>query len=236
MVGRSFLDFVWPDDAQLTREGLDMASQIELSNFENRYRHKDGTLRWISWHTSVEDAIVYAYGRDVTLRKDQTAALTQAEDLLRQSQKMEAIGQLTGGIAHDFNNLLTGITISIEIVQRRIASGRLDEIPHFLDLALTSTHRASALTHRLLAFARRQSLDTVPSDVNRLVTGMEERLHRTLGKQVELQTTLSKDLWLALTNANQCENAILNLAINARDAMPPQRLADYRDEEYTSRC
>ena len=221
IIGRSFLDFVWPDDAELTQRGLDTAaSKRDLTIFENRYRHKDGTHRWISWHTSVEGDLVYANGRDITVAKEQAAALAQTEDLLRQSQKMEALGQLTGGIAHDFNNLLTGIIGSLGIVRRRMATDLPEDISRFMDAAAAAAQRAAALTHRLLAFARRQSLDTVPNDVNQLVIGLEELLHRTLGEQVELATILAGDLWLAMADANQFENAILNLAINARDAMP----------------
>ncbi|WP_165491071.1 ATP-binding protein [Lichenihabitans psoromatis] len=142
-----------------------------------------------------------------------------AEGQLRQSQKMDAIGQLTGGIAHDFNNLLTGITGSLDLIRRRIEAGRMYDIGRFIDAASTSALRAAALTHRLLAFARRQSLDTKPSDVNALVAGMDDLLRRTLGKQT-LDIVLGADLWPAMTDANQLENAILNLAINARDAMP----------------
>lgn len=150
----------------------------------------------------------------------QSVELAQAQDALRQSQKMEAIGQLTGGIAHDFNNLLTGILGSLDIIRRRIASNRPEDVPRFLDGASAAAHRAAALTHRLLAFARRQSLDTKPNDINQIIANMEDLLHRTLGKSVKLQTKLAGDLWPALADANQFENAILNLAINARDAMP----------------
>jgi CheY-like chemotaxis protein len=132
---------------------------------------------------------------------------------------MDAIGQLTGGIAHDFNNLLTGIIGSLDIIRRRMARGRLDEIPRFMDAASASAHRAGALTHRLLAFARRQSLDIRPNDINRLVGSMEELLHRTLGEHIALECLLSPELWTAFTDANQLESAVLNLAINARDAM-----------------
>jgi len=153
-------------------------------------------------------------------QREQSERLAHAQDALRQAQKMEAIGQLTGGIAHDFNNMLTGIIGSLDIVRRRMDSNRTHEIPKFLDAASASAHRAAALTHRLLAFARRQSLDTKPNDVNPVIAGMEDLLHRTLGESVALETRLADDLWPALTDANQLENAILNLAINARDAMP----------------
>ncbi len=143
-----------------------------------------------------------------------------AEEKLRQSQKMEAIGQLTGGIAHDFNNMLTGITGSLDLVRRRLDGGRNDDIIRFMDAASTSAQRAAALTHRLLAFARRQTLDTKPSDVNALIASMDDMLRRTLGEHVRFEIVLGAGLWPALIDANQLESAILNLALNARDAMP----------------
>ena len=149
-----------------------------------------------------------------------TAELRATEDALRQAQKMEAIGQLTGGIAHDFNNLLQGITGSLDLVQRRISQGRLGDLDRFITGAMTSANRAAALTHRLLAFARRQPLDPRPVQVNPLVGSMEELLRRTLGERVELELRLSGTLWLTRCDSNQLESAILNLAINARDAMP----------------
>jgi signal transduction histidine kinase len=152
--------------------------------------------------------------------QERTRALLAAEDALRQSQKMEAVGQLTGGLAHDFNNMLTGIIGNLELLQTRVAQGRISEIERHILAAQESAQRAAALTHRLLAFARRQPLDTKPSDINRIVLSMEDMLHRTLGERVELQTMLTDDLWPALTDVNQLESAILNLAINARDAMP----------------
>jgi signal transduction histidine kinase/CheY-like chemotaxis protein len=167
-----------------------------------------------------------------------TAALMAAEETLRQAQKMEALGQLTGGIAHDFNNLLTGIIGSIDLAQRQLAADRLKDVPRFLDTATLAAHRAGALTHRLLAFARRQSLDSKSIDVNKLIVSMEEMLCRTLGKEVCLQTALMADLWPALADANQLENAVLNLAINARDAMPKggcltiETTNTHLDEEY----
>ncbi|MEO6340256.1 MAG: ATP-binding protein [Caulobacteraceae bacterium] len=143
-----------------------------------------------------------------------------AEEKLRQSQKMEAIGQLTGGIAHDFNNMLTGITGSLDLIRRRMDAGRTKDIGRFMDAASTSALRAAALTHRLLAFSRRQCLDPKPSDVNALIAGMDDMLRRTLGEHVRFEIVLEAGLWPALTDANQLESAILNLALNGRDAMP----------------
>lgn len=143
-----------------------------------------------------------------------------AEDALRQSQKMEAVGQLTGGIAHDFNNLLTGITGSLELMQARIRQGRVSEIDRYIAAAQGASKRAAALTHRLLAFSRRQTLDPKPTDVNRLVIGMEELIRRTVGPQVALEVVTAGGLWSAMIDSSQLESALLNLCINARDAMP----------------
>jgi PAS domain S-box-containing protein len=152
--------------------------------------------------------------------QERTERLLEAEDALRQSQKMEAIGQLTGGIAHDFNNLLQGIIGALDMVQKRMAEGRISEMGRFIKAALTSSERASALTHRLLAFSRRQPVDPRPVDVNALIASIQELLHRTLGSLIRLKVEKARELWLVRCDANQLENALLNLAINARDAMP----------------
>ncbi|WP_198367849.1 PAS domain S-box protein [Roseomonas sp. KE0001] len=149
---------------------------------------------------------------------DRTAELRRAEEALRQSQKMEAIGQLTGGIAHDFNNLLQGIQGSLELAQRQLRSDR--HVERFLEGAIASARRASSLTHRLLAFARRQPIDPRPVQANDLLASMADMLRRTIGEGIRLELDLAPDLWLTRCDVNQLENAILNLAINARDAMP----------------
>ena len=159
------------------------------------------------------EAFVFFEAIDLTERR-------AVEEQLRQAQKMESLGQLTGGIAHDFNNLLTGITGSLDLIRRRLAAGRTEGIDRFMEAAITSAQRAASLTHRLLAFARRQSLDTKATDANALVRGLEDLLHRTLGESVRLRTDLAHDVWPALSDANQLETALVNLAINARDAMP----------------
>jgi signal transduction histidine kinase/CheY-like chemotaxis protein len=151
---------------------------------------------------------------------ERTAELMQAHDALRQAQKMEAVGQLTGGIAHDFNNLLAGISGSLEAIERRLAQGRLEGLDRFLKGAQSSSQRTAALTQRLLAFARGQTLDPKPTDVNRLVSGMEELIRRTVGPSIEVEVVGAAGLWLTRVDAAQLESALLNLAINARDAMP----------------
>jgi len=144
----------------------------------------------------------------------------RAEEALRHAQKMEAVGQLTGGIAHDFNNMLTGIIGSLDLMQRYIAEGRAAEIGRFTEAAVSSAHRAAALTHRLLAFSRRQSLDRKPLDANELIHSLEDLLSRTKGDHIELKLQLAEEIWPVNTDVSQLENALLNLVINARDAMP----------------
>jgi PAS domain S-box-containing protein len=150
----------------------------------------------------------------------QMAAREASEAALRQSQKMEAIGQLTGGIAHDFNNMLTGILSALDIVRLRLEMGRVDDLERFLDTATASSQRAAALTQRLLAFSRRQSLDARPVELNELVGSMQHLLRSTLGETVRIQTEVADAPLHATLDANQFESALLNLAINARDAMP----------------
>jgi PAS domain S-box-containing protein len=151
--------------------------------------------------------------RDITERR-------RLEQQLRQSQKMEAVGQLTGGLAHDFNNLLAGITGSLELIQARVAQGRMNELDRFIHSAQGAARRAAGLTHRLLAFARRQTLDAKPTNVNRLVMDMEELIRRSIGPQIKLEVVGAIGIWHVSVDSNQLENALLNLSINARDAMP----------------
>ncbi|BCA61180.1 histidine kinase [Sphingomonas sp. HMP9] len=190
-------------------------------------RGNDGEiLRWVGNNTDIDDSrrqTAQLAQWNETL-EDQVATRTrelmQVEEALPQSQKMEAVGQLTGGIAHDFNNLLTGITGSLELLGIRIAQGRLNDVERYSLAAQGAAKRAAALTHRLLAFSRRQTLDPKPTDVNRLVAGLEDLVRRTVGPGVEVEVVASVGLWTTLVDPHQLENALLNLCINARDAMP----------------
>ncbi|MEB0090707.1 response regulator [Pseudomonas sp. CCI4.2] len=152
--------------------------------------------------------------------EERTLQLRHNEEALRQSQKMEAVGQLTGGIAHDFNNLLTGIIGSLELLRRRLSRGRTEDLDSLIDLGVTSANRAAALTHRLLAFSRRQSLDSKPVQMNQLVNSMGELIDRSLNGSIRLEVQLDEHLWTAEVAPNQLESALLNLVLNARDAMP----------------
>jgi signal transduction histidine kinase len=211
---------------------------------EYRVRRHDGVFRWIEANGRVDqgaDGIptrfpgvlidiehrhaIEAELRELNQRLEDRVELAiqqreQAEEALRQAQKMEAIGQLTGGIAHDFNNLLAGISGSLQMIEGRIAQGRLDALPRYLDIANGATKRATALTQRLLAFARRQTLDAKPIQLNRLIAGMEELVRRTSGPDIAVEVVGAAGLWPVLVDQNQLENALLNLCINARDAMP----------------
>jgi PAS domain S-box-containing protein len=211
---------VHPDDLAAARTAVLHAASNVLPHFEIRLRHRDGSYRWLSWRASPEDGLIYAVGRDVTAEKDQTAALATAEDALRQSQKMEAVGQLTGGLAHDFNNLLTGIVGSLELLHSRASQGRMEELHRYIMAARGAADRAAALTHRLLAFSRRQTLEPKPVAPNRLIAGMAELIQRTIGPGVDFEVVEAAGLWTTLCDPNQLENALLNLSINARDAMP----------------
>jgi PAS domain S-box-containing protein len=221
LLGKTFAWLEHPDDLAFFRAGLARLAEGEKTlAFENRLRHRDGSYRWLSWTAVPEADLLYCVGRDVTTEKMAAEALRQAEDKLRQSQKMEAVGQLTGGLAHDFNNLLTGITGSLELLQLRLAQGRLQEVDRYVGAAQGAAKRAAALTHRLLAFSRRQTLDPKPTDLNRLVAGMEELVRRTVGPAITLTVLAKGGPWHTLVDPNQLENALLNLCINARDAMP----------------
>jgi len=220
LIGQPFFDYIHPADlaASEAEAGRLQTTGGPALHFQNRYRRADGGWVWLSWAVSSKDDRFYAVARDVTAEKAQATALDHAREALRQSQKMEAIGSLTGGVAHDFNNLLTPIIGSLDLLQRR---GSGDAREHKLIAgALQAAERAKTLVQRLLAFARRQPLQTTAVDVGRLVENMAELISGATGPQIEVVVEMAPDLPPASADPNQIEMALLNLAVNARDAMP----------------
>ena len=221
IVGRPLFALLHPDDVAQTGHSVAAIVRGDLvTRIDNRYCHKDGSYRWVSWAAQPGDGMINAIGRDITEEKENEARLARVEDALRQAQKMEAVGQLTGGIAHDFNNMLTGIIGGLDMVKRNLPEVRHERVDRYIEAATVSANRAAGLTQRLLAFSRRQSLDVKAVDVSVLVDGIEDLLRRTLGENAGLEVRRQAGIWPAYTDANQLESALLNLAINARDAMP----------------
>jgi PAS domain S-box-containing protein len=215
-----------PYEAQFRLRRADGAYRWHIARAFPIRGAQDEITRWVGSNTDIEDqkAAAQALGEmNTTLEErvsERTNQLMQAEEALRQSQKMEAVGQLTGGIAHDFNNLLQGIMGALNILKKRVAEGRISDVDRFINGALDSADRAATLTHRLLAFSRRQPVDPRPVDIGNLIGTIEELLRRSIGESIELKVSSARPLWLVRCDANQLENALLNLAINARDAMP----------------
>ncbi|HKJ00344.1 MAG TPA: PAS domain S-box protein [bacterium] len=214
---RTGADLIYEEDrANMAQYRLERWSGAPISTrSEFRGVRRDGQLLWLQNINS----IVEWEGRpaSMSISLDITAHKLR-EEQLRQALKMEAVGQLTGGVAHDFNNLLTVIMGNLELLRRRVGSEPL--LGELLNSATSAAERGATLTQRLLAFSRKQALKPEPVDLNRLITGMTELLRRTLGETIEVETVLAGGLWQALVDPNQLENALLNLAINARDAMP----------------
>jgi len=216
VVGQNHLAFVHPEDRPRAQAALDRGVAASL---EVRCLHRDGSFRWISWSAASENGLLYANGRHITAEKEAAAELLKAQEALRQSQKMEAVGQLTGGIAHDFNNMLAVMVGSLELLGRRLAGGDA-RAQRYLDAATDAARRASQLTQRLLAFSRQQPLQPAAVDANKIVAGMADLLRHSIGADVRLETVFSGGLWRTFVDPNQLENIVLNLAVNARDAMP----------------
>jgi PAS domain S-box-containing protein len=214
MIGSSAVDFVFPDDLESTREEMRQARRGQISrSFECRYVHRDGHPVPLAWTGiwSEPDRQYFFTGRDMTER-------IMLESQLRQSQKMEAVGQLTGGVAHDFNNILTVIIGMTELLTDSVGSDpKLAPIVQAIDEAAS---RGAQLTQRMLAFARKQPLQTRNIDLNEIVTRSATMLRRTIGEDIAVKLALAHDLWQALADPSQIEDVILNLAVNARDAMP----------------
>jgi signal transduction histidine kinase/DNA-binding response OmpR family regulator len=240
-----WLKSVYPEDQPRMQSALQRSLDTG-DDFVIEFRNvwADGSLHWVDVRARAIRArngrvsLLAGVTSDITERKqaetqlrrlnetleqqveERTSQLRHNEEVLRQSQKMEAVGQLTGGIAHDFNNMLTGIIGSLELLRRRLARGRTEDLDGLIDLGVTSANRAAALTHRLLAFSRRQSLDSKPVEMNELVNSMGELLHRSVNESIRLDMCLDPQLWTAEADPNQLESALLNLVLNARDAMP----------------
>ena len=230
IVGRHFERFYTEADrvAGLPARALQTAAEKGTFEAEGVRVRKDGSQFWASVVINpIRDRGGKLLGfakitRDITERREAAQALERAKEQLAQAQKMEGIGQLTGGVAHDFNNLLTVIIGNLEAVQRALQAPPVDvgRLARSVDNAMRGAQRAASLTQRLLAFSRRQPLDPRPVDAGRLVSGMSELLRRTLGEQIAIETVLAGGLWRVLADPNQLEISILNLAVNARDAMP----------------
>jgi PAS domain S-box-containing protein len=214
-------DLIHPDDVDRTRASfLFLKEGNPVLRFENRYRAPGGRYLWIAWSAIPLGEAYYCSGRNITVEKAAQEELAAAQEALRQSQKMEAVGQLTGGLAHDFNNLITGIAGSLDLLQTRLSQGRAGETARYIAAAQGACKRAAALTHRLLAFSRRQMLDPRPTDVRLLVADMADLVRRTMGPAITVEFLATGAMWATLVDRNQLENALLNLCLNARDAMP----------------
>lgn len=221
LLSRGYASFMHPEDAPPTLEAIArMAEDREPTRFENRIATRDGGWKPIEWTVAPEaDGVNFiAVGRDLSHARAREAELEKAQEALRQSQKMEAMGQLTGGVAHDFNNLLTPIVGSLDLLQRRGLGGEREQ--RLIEGAVQSADRARTLVQRLLAFARRQPLQSVGVNIAQLVLGMGDLIESTTGPHIRVVVDAGEDLPPAKADPNQLEMALLNLAVNARDAMP----------------
>jgi PAS domain S-box-containing protein len=215
LTARPYAEFIDPEDHEKSVAIVARMQRGEaMHNFESRMLHKDGRRLIVLWTGERYGDLMYLVGRDITAQR-------VAEEKLRQSQKMEAVGQLTGGIAHDFNNMLQGIAGAVEVMGKRIAQGRADEAQHYMAVARQSIDRAATLTHRLLAFSRRQALAPKAVQLDRLLDEIGRLIRQTVGPMIDLRLDLVEACWPVRCDPNQLDNAVLNLAINARDAMLP---------------
>ncbi len=218
LAGRSFLEFVHPEDREATvAETAGLARGATTLRFENRYLRKDGGYCVLLWTAVPSEGYIHAVGRDMTADREAAEVLKQTEAALYQAQKMESVGQLTGGVAHDFNNLLQVISGNLQLLAREVAGQGRSE--RYVGNALAGVRRGAKLASHLLAFARRQPLEPKVVNIGRFVLGMEEMLRRTIGESIEIETVISGGLWNSFVDPAQVENALLNLVINARDAM-----------------
>jgi PAS domain S-box-containing protein len=219
VTGTRFDHYLHPDDLATARAAIRAAARAPVGDFGARVRTREGEWRHYSWSAAPGEGEAYVIGRDVTADVVRRAELQEAQEALRQSQKVEALGQLTGGVAHDFNNLLTPIIGNLDLLSRD-RSGDLARRQRLLSGALEAAGRARTLVQRLLAFARRQPLKPGPVDVPVMLKDMSALIASTFGPQIRVAIDAASDLPPALADANQLEMAVLNLAVNARDAMP----------------
>ncbi|MCY1197854.1 Sensor histidine kinase RcsC [compost metagenome] len=217
-------ELIHPDDLATTLAAWSRAAGGEppqaARHLENRLLKRGGGYCWITWSMSSSQDSLYMTGRDDTDLKVQAEALRETENALRQSQKMEAVGRLTGGIAHDFNNMLQGITGALYLIERKLGAGSPEQALRFVTVAMDSANRAAHLTQRLLTFSRRQPIDPKPFSAASALQSMADLFRRYTGERVRLAFDLEPGLWTVRCDKNQFENAMLNLVINARDAMP----------------
>lgn len=223
LLSHPFSDIIHPDDLAETGAVVgELIAGNPVHQFYVRLLTDNGDAISYAWSAvpGVEPGTFYTTGRDITEETATTASLKEAQEALRQAQKMEAVGQLTGGIAHDFNNIIAGVSGSLELMSTRLAQGRVSEVERYLTAASGATRRAAALTQRLLAFSRRQTLDPKPVNLNGLIDGMLDLINRSVGPEIDVETAGKAGLWNTFADPGQLESALLNLCINARDAMP----------------
>ncbi|WP_253192598.1 PAS domain-containing protein [Janthinobacterium sp. LM6] len=217
-LGMDFISLVHPDDRMAALKDLSrLAHGAPTLRMENRYRRRDGGYRWISWTAVPAQKLIHAIGRDVTDEKEARLALVRSEQALLQAQKLESIGKLTGGVAHDFNNVLQIISGNLQLLKLTVADN--PQAARRLASAASAVERGAKLSSQLLAFARRQPLRPLVTDLGRLLRRMHELIRRALGEAIAEETFISEGLWHTLVDPNQMENVLLNMAINARDAM-----------------
>ncbi|MEW7847881.1 PAS domain S-box protein [Massilia aurea] len=212
------LALVHPDDHAVTAQQIEaLRSGGQVYRFENRWQRKNGSWCNLSWTASPDQQYIHAVGRDISADLAQMEVMRRTEAALQQSQKMETIGKLTGGVAHDFNNLLQVIGGNLQLIARR-ADG-LPEIKKRVENAMSGVERGAKLASSLLSFARRQPLEPKAVKIGRLLGNMEDMMRRALGEEIDIEMVISGGLWTTEVDPAQLENAVLNLAINARDAM-----------------
>ena len=218
LVGTPFMALVHPDDVAATLREVGGLSQGQTTfSFENRYRHRDGSYRLLAWSAAPDAQHIHAVARDITAEREAAAAMRRTEQALQQSQKMETIGKLTGGVAHDFNNLLQVIAGNLQLLATDVAAN--PRAQRRVENAMGGVLRGAKLASQLLAFGRRQALEPKVVRIGRNIAAMDDMLRRALGEEIELETVVQAGLWNAFVDISQVENAVLNLCINARDAM-----------------